>query len=115
MQTTNAITRDELLDALDTEIEHIKSAQSSVGYTRWAVLLALAALLWAAIQSWEAGKFAPRRFATLAIALFTIGDLVLKVGSSLDKALASRSLGAGRFVVLSHLFGALRSGVAFHA
>src|SRR5579872_2578513 len=51
--TSDSPTREELLAALDVEIANISSERAAAGWNSWAILGALAGLLWLFIDSWE--------------------------------------------------------------
>jgi hypothetical protein len=50
-QDPQPLSRDQLLGALDTEIASTNAILASTGRTRWALLIALSALLWAALET----------------------------------------------------------------
>lgn len=52
---SNALTNEQLLNALDSEIAYIKSEQQRPGWTIWAMLGALAVIVWHLLFAWENG------------------------------------------------------------
>ena len=113
--TPENLLRERLLDALDTEIDTIISAQAATGRTRWALLLSLAALLWLGLQAWENTMFVMSNVLLLAITMSIIWDFLLKMSNSIDGSLISSPARQGRFLALSGFLGALRSTILFHA
>jgi len=113
--TSDTLPRDQLLAALDTEINNYRAVQSSSGHTRWALLLSLSGLIWLGIQICASPMISPPNVAVLAITLTVLWDFVLQVRNSLDSSLLPPESPPGGFIALSHLLGALRSTIVFQA
>ena len=111
--TPEELKREQLLDALDTEIANVQSVMSATGRTRWALTLSVSGLLWLGLQTWEAGIFSLRNVILLAVALTFLWEFMLKVRGSLDSALLPPPA-RGRFITLNNVLGALRSTIVFH-
>jgi len=112
---TDKNSREQLLDALDAEINAIVSTQAATGRTRWALLLSLAGLLWLGLQIWEKGDFMMPLVALLAIAMTVLWDFILNLRTALDMPLIPNQVFRGRFLLLGNFLGALRSTILFHA
>jgi hypothetical protein len=112
--TSEGLTREQLLAAIDSEISHFQASNSATGRTRWALTLSLSALLWLGIQIWDNGAFSARNVALLTIALTVLWDFILRVGSSMDSSLLPRQPSQGKFYSFSPLLGALRSTILFY-
>jgi uncharacterized integral membrane protein len=107
--------RDELLAALDTEINHAETALNSSGRSRWALTLSLSALLWLGIEVAGRTDLAWRPTLLLAVALTLLWQLVLDVASAIDGPLLKGKRARGKFFQFSPLLGAVRSTILFSA
>ena len=99
-----------LLKALDAEIVGQSASLAATGRTRWALILALGALIAAAFQAWPSVCLHAKAFA-LAIAISLSWDVVLKFKSGIDRPLAAPSRRMGGFIDLSQIIGAARSAI----
>ena len=63
------LSKDQLLDALDNEIAKISATQAAAGWNQWAILGAIAALLWLLIDTCEKGRFEIHNVLFLTLAL----------------------------------------------
>jgi hypothetical protein len=110
---SESLLREQLLSALDREINDLQSARNSNGRTRWALTLSSAGLFWLGIQLWDTSNCSSRNVALLATAMTLLWDFLLKLTGSLDSPLLPRQATHGRFLPFSHLIGALRSTILF--
>jgi len=110
---TDSITREQLLEALDTEIENVTAIQSATGWNHWVILGALAALLWLGIDTWENGHFILHNVLLLTMAI-TIFWRQLKMSAALfDSSPLPASKISNRFWSLSGLLGSTRTHILF--
>jgi hypothetical protein len=118
-QPTNAslapLTREELLNALDADIAAVTSERSAVGWTFWAILGALAALLWLGIDRWDKGQFTSTNVLLLTLALSITWDTLRVALSSLDASPIYTSPATNRFRPWTRLFASARSAIIFFA
>jgi len=103
-----ALTRDQLLTALDKEIIDTNALQASSGRTKWNLLLSIAALIGVGIQYWETSAFSVDRVVALALGLSATWDLIKTLLSGIDASPAT-SRRYTKFFFASDLFGAHRS------
>lgn len=108
------LSREQLLEAIDCEIEAVASERTATGWTYWAIFGALAALLWVAIDCWERGFFLPNNVLLLAVALSVTVDSLGSTIASLDTSLVSIPTAKGRFHPVARLLASARSGILFH-
>ena len=109
------LTRDQLISALDKEITDTAAAQASTGRTKWNLLLALAALIGLALQSWETAKFSPYRLVALCLAMCAAWDLTRVLLGQLDASPDPGPQRHNKFFRFSDLFGTFRSTLLAYA
>lgn len=109
------LNREEMLSALDTEINHFQTAKSWTGRNRWALTLSISALLWLGIQDGANPALSRSNIALLAISLLLLWEILLKAGNALDSALLPAKKVKGTFFTFAPFFRALRSVIFLHA
>jgi hypothetical protein len=83
--STSEVSVESVLSFLDKEIERILSDQARSGLTVWAVLAALAGVIWLGFSTWEAGGFKANNVLLLFF-VFSFGvELILYLYSGLSK------------------------------
>lgn len=108
-----ALTREQLLEALDKDIETIAASQSAAGLNDWAILGALAALLWFALDAWEQGHFILRNVLILTLALTITWDWLKRMAEQLDSSPLAEIQMENRFWSLTGLLGSTRTNIIF--
>lgn len=106
-----SITREQVLAALDTEINFLQAARSTTGRTGWALTLSLSALVWLGIQIWGSPNVSVRNVALLGIILTLLWNLLRNVAKSIDSSLVPQRPAQGRFFSLAPWLGAMRSTI----
>jgi hypothetical protein len=109
------LTREQLLEALDTEIKNLAATQSAAGWNQWAILGALAAVFWAALGSWEKGQFVLLNAALLALVFSYTVDFLSRTLNAVDSSPLPSRPTANRFLSWSRLLGSTRSALLFQA
>jgi hypothetical protein len=130
--TDPALTRQDVLAAIDSEIASIQKEQAAPGWTNWTFYGCFATLVWLSVTEIATGKFAPVNVLLLFVACSVLIDTLeqtlnmakprtLKKGAANRVRLFSQELGATRLSLLGFqlrllaLFGAyfyLHSSVA---
>lgn len=108
-----ALTREELLEALDKDMETIAASQSAAGLNDWAILGALAALLWFALDAWEQGHFVLRNVLILTLTLTITWDWLKRMAAQLDSSPLAEVQMENRFLSLPGLLGTTRTNIIF--
>ena len=101
------------MEALDTEIARISDLQAAAGWNHWAILGALAALLWLALDTWESGNFILRNAFLLTVAISMTWKVIRSCLGMLDTSPLPASQMSNRYWSISVLLGMARTNVAF--
>lgn len=110
---SSKLSKDQLLDALDNEIAKISASQTAAGWNQWAILGAIAALLWLLIDTWEKGRFEIHNVLFLTLALSFSWDILLQSVVRFDSQPTKRSNQRPRFYSLNSILAATRSAMLF--
>lgn len=108
-----ALTREQLLEALDKDIETITADQSATGWNYWVILAALSALLWLALDAWEKGHFIVPNVLILTMAITITWDWLRKMALQLDSSPLAKTQISNRFLSLTGLLGSTRTNIVF--
>lgn len=110
---SSKLSKDQLLDALDNEITKISATQTAAGWNQWAILGAIAALLWLLIDTWEKGRFELHNVLFLTLALSFSWDILRQSVARFDSPPNKRSNQRPRFYSISSILAATRSAILF--
>ncbi len=102
-----ALTREELLSALDAQIKFVSEGQRNEGWTRWAIWGALAAFIWVGIEVVTRSEFALSRAVLAAFGIFVIWGL-LECLLGIISPTSSVDVGPPRFREVTGWISALR-------
>ena len=109
----DSLTREQLLDALDNEIAKVSAAQTAAGWNQWAILGAIAALLWLFIDIWEKGRFDIQNVLFLILAFSLTWDVIRQSISRFDSPPIKASDSKSRFYSLNSLLATARTSIFF--
>jgi hypothetical protein len=112
---SSKMSKDQLLDALDNEIAKISANQTAAGWNQWAILGAIAALLWLLIDTWEKGRLELHNVLFLTLALSFSWDILRQSVACFDSPPNKRSNQKPRFYSLNSILAATRSAILFQS
>lgn len=107
-----SLTKEDILKALDFEINQISSEQQRNGWTKWALYGVLAGSLWLLLEQWEKGDF-DFNVVLILIVVFSIGLDILRQSRRLFPYRPSRYKRISRFKVWSEMGN--KYGLFLHA
>lgn len=107
MITPPALTREELLSALDAQIKYITDERRSAGWTRWAIWGALATLTWLATDLFNRPELSLPPTILLAIGIFALWRL-LEMVVTLFSPSTRASIAPTRFRIFAEVISSAR-------
>ena len=107
------LNRDQLISALDTEINHVQTSSSWNGHTRWGLIVTLSGLLWLGLQIPRVDGFSWNDVGLLTLALLICWEFIVDLWGSVDSPIRSNRHDSGKYYSFNHLLGAVRSTILF--